>query len=80
VFYSFASKPSNRNDQSSKAQATFRELQLLGTSEPDQQQALLETATADRASTLPVSLCRKRYEKKIFNAEACNEETPTLQT
>jgi hypothetical protein len=24
-----------------------------------------------------VSLCRKRYEKKIFNAEACNEETPT---
>jgi hypothetical protein len=46
-------------------------LELLGTSEPDQQQAL---------SALPVSMCRKRYEKKMFNAEACNEETPTLQT
>jgi hypothetical protein len=55
-------------------------LELLGTSEPDQQQALLETATAEQVRTQPVSLCRKRYEKKVFNAEACNEETPTLQT
>jgi hypothetical protein len=53
-------------------------LELLGTSEPDQQQALVETATAEQVHCL--SLCRKRYEKKIFNAEACNEETPTLQT
>ena len=51
----------------------------MGTSEPDQQQALMETENR-RASTLPVSLCRKLYEKKIFNAEVCNEETPTLQT
>jgi hypothetical protein len=55
-------------------------LELLGTSEPDQQQVLLETATAEQVHCLSLSLCRKRYEKKIFNAEACNEETPTLQT
>ena len=66
MFYSFASKPPNRNDQSSKAQT------ILGTSEPDQQQALLETATAEQVHCL--------YEKKIFNAEVCNDETPTLQT
>jgi hypothetical protein len=53
-------------------------LELLETSEPDQQQALLETEAADQVHC--VSLCRKRYEKEIFNAEACNEETPTLQT
>jgi hypothetical protein len=47
-------------------------LELLGTSEPDQQQALLETATAEQVHCL--------YEKKIFNAEVCNDETPTLQT
>jgi hypothetical protein len=37
VFYSFASKPF---------------LELLGTSEPDQQQALLETATAEQVHCL----------------------------
>jgi hypothetical protein len=54
-------------------------LELLGTSEPDP----TTSATGNnnrRASTLPVSLRRKRYEKKIFIAEVCNEETPTLQT
>jgi hypothetical protein len=53
-------------------------LELLGTSEPEQQQALLETATAEQVHYL--CLCRKRFENKIFNAEACNEDTPTLQT
>jgi hypothetical protein len=72
LFYSFASKLSNKIYQSTKAQA-------MGTSEPDQQQALLETENR-RASTLPVSLCRKLYEKKIFNADVCNEKTPTIQT
>jgi hypothetical protein len=46
----------------------------------DEQQALLETAAPEHLSTLPVSLCRKLYEKKTFSAEVCNEETPTLQT
>ena len=53
-------------------------LELLGTSEPDQQQALLETATAEQVHCL--CLCVENVMKRKVNAEACNEETPTLQT
>jgi hypothetical protein len=40
-------------------------IELLGTSEPDQQQALLETATAEQVHCLCLNLCRKLYEKSI---------------
>jgi hypothetical protein len=56
----------------------FRE--LLGKSEPDEQQALLETATAEQVHCLCICAENVMKRKYLMPAEVCNEETPTLQT